>query len=38
MNDFGSDAEYGTDQIAALGYPEFEGPVMSNRCGQHRRF
>ncbi len=38
VNDFGGDAEYGTDQIAALGYPEFEGPVMSNRCGQHRRF
>ena len=33
VNDFGGDAEYGTDQIATLGYPEFEGPVMRNRCG-----
>ena len=29
---FGKDAQYGTDQIATLGYPEFEGPVRSNAC------
>jgi len=33
VNDFGGDAGDGTDQIATLSYPEFEGPVMSNRCG-----
>jgi hypothetical protein len=38
VNDFGGDAEYGTDQIATLGYPEFEGPVMSNRCGSHGQY
>jgi hypothetical protein len=32
LNDFGQDAQYGTDQIAKLGYPEFEGPVRDNSC------
>ncbi len=32
VNDFGKDAQYGTDQVANLGYPEFEGPVMNNTC------
>ena len=32
VNDFGGDAQYGTDQQAALGYPEFEGPDMPNSC------
>ncbi len=31
-NDLGQDAQYGSDQIATLGYPEFEGPVMHNSC------
>jgi len=31
VNDFGGDAGFGTDQEPTLGYPEFEGPVMSNR-------
>jgi hypothetical protein len=34
VNDFGKDAQYGTDQQPTLGYPEFEGPVMSNGCGR----
>ncbi len=40
VNDFGRDAQYGTDQQATLGYPEFIGPTMSNTCGgsqPHRR-
>ena len=32
VNDFGGDAQYGTDMQPTLGYPEFEGPVMSNAC------
>jgi hypothetical protein len=32
VNDFGGDAQYGSDQQPTLGYPEFEGPVMSNAC------
>jgi hypothetical protein len=32
VNDFGRDAQYGTDLITTLGYPEFEGPVMRNSC------
>jgi len=33
-NTYGKDAQYGTDQVATLGYPEFEGPVMQNTsCG-----
>jgi hypothetical protein len=32
VDDFGEDAQYGTDQQPTLGYPEFEGPVMSNSC------
>jgi hypothetical protein len=32
--DMGRDAQYGTDQSATIGYPEFEGPVTPNtRCG-----
>jgi hypothetical protein len=32
VNDLGGDSQYGTDQIATLGYPEFEGPVQPNTC------
>jgi hypothetical protein len=32
VNDYGKDAQYGSDQIGTLGYPEFEGPVLSNSC------
>jgi hypothetical protein len=32
VNDLGQDAQYGTDQIATLGYPEFEGPIQPNTC------
>jgi hypothetical protein len=34
VNGYGGDSQYGTDQSPTLGYPEFEGPVMSNRCGR----
>ena len=33
-NDFGKDAQYGTNQFATLGYPEFEGPVHNNTCAR----
>jgi hypothetical protein len=29
-NTYGKDGQYGTDQQAKLGYPEFEGPVLPN--------
>ncbi len=32
VNDLGGDAQYGSDLLATLGYPEFEGPVMRNSC------
>jgi hypothetical protein len=32
VNDFGADAQYGSDLVSTLGYDEFEGPVMSNAC------
>jgi hypothetical protein len=32
VNDFGGFAQYGSDQQSSLGYPEFEGPVISNAC------
>ncbi len=32
VNDYGKDAQYGTNQAATLGYPEFIGPTMSNTC------
>jgi hypothetical protein len=32
VNDFGMDAEYGTDQFPVLGYPEFEGAIHANTC------
>ena len=32
VNDFGKDAEYGTDQFPTLGYPEFEGRIYDNTC------
>jgi hypothetical protein len=32
VNDFGATTQYGSDQSATLGYPEFEGPVQSNAC------
>jgi hypothetical protein len=28
----GEDTQYGTNQEATLGYPEFEGPVLNNTC------
>lgn len=31
-NTFGKDAQYGTNQAATLGYPEFMGPVYNNTC------
>jgi hypothetical protein len=31
VNDLGQDAQYGSDQLFTLGYPEFEGPVLSNK-------
>jgi hypothetical protein len=36
LTDFGKDAQYGTAQIATLGYPEFEGPVLNNICDSRR--
>lgn len=32
LTDFGKDAQYGQNQFATLGYPEFEGPVLNNIC------
>jgi hypothetical protein len=32
VNDLGRDAQYGTDQIATLGYSEFLGPIKPNTC------
>jgi hypothetical protein len=32
VDDLGRDAQYGSDQVAVLGYPEFEGPVLPNTC------
>ncbi len=32
VNNLGQDAQYGTNQFATLGYPEFEGPVTRNTC------
>jgi hypothetical protein len=32
VNDFGQDAEYGTNQLSVLGYPEFEGKIHQNNC------
>jgi hypothetical protein len=32
VNNFGGDAQYGENKQPTLGYPEFEGPVMSNAC------
>jgi hypothetical protein len=32
INAFGKDAEYGSDQLGSLGYPEFEGRVLNNTC------
>jgi hypothetical protein len=31
-NTFGQDAQYGTNQFATIGYPEFESGLFSNRC------
>jgi hypothetical protein len=36
VNDFSKDAQYGTDQQATLGYPEFIGPILPNNCGSRR--
>ncbi|MFZ0180919.1 MAG: hypothetical protein WAL84_13765 [Candidatus Dormiibacterota bacterium] len=32
VNAYGKDAQYGTNQFATLGYPEFEGPLHKNVC------
>jgi hypothetical protein len=32
LNDFGKDAQYGTDLFSTLGYPEFEGPTHQVTC------
>ena len=32
VNSFGGDAQYGTVQLARLGYPEFEGKILKNSC------
>ena len=31
-NTFGRDRQYGTNQFARLGYPEFESGFFPNRC------
>ncbi|MGH3154453.1 MAG: hypothetical protein ACRDOB_27530 [Streptosporangiaceae bacterium] len=37
VNDYGRDAQYGTNMYPTLGYPEFEGPVHSNPCARVSR-
>jgi hypothetical protein len=32
VSTFGQDAQYGTDQFAAFGYPQFIGPTHNNEC------
>jgi hypothetical protein len=32
LTDFGQDKQYGTDQFAKLGYPQFESKTYSNPC------
>jgi hypothetical protein len=32
VDDFSQDAQYGTVQLATLGYPEFEGNILKNTC------
>jgi hypothetical protein len=32
VDDLGGEAQYGSDQIATLGYSEYMGPVRSNTC------
>ena len=32
VNDFGKDAQYGSDLFSKLGYPEFESKVRANTC------
>ena len=34
LNNYGKDAQYGTNQFPTLGYPEFEGPVHNNTCAR----
>jgi len=34
VNSFGGDAQYGTNQVARLGYPEFESQLHNNTCQQ----
>jgi hypothetical protein len=36
VDDFGKDAQYGTDLLPTLGYPEFEGPIYDNTCGANQ--
>jgi hypothetical protein len=36
VNDLGGDAQYGTNQFATLGYPEFEGRILPNNCTGRR--
>jgi hypothetical protein len=37
VNDLGGDAQYGTDQAARLGAPEFQGPILPLNCGSRGR-
>jgi hypothetical protein len=32
VNNLGQDAQYGSDQFATFGYPEFIGPIQPNTC------
>ncbi|HWF75342.1 MAG TPA: hypothetical protein VG186_18490, partial [Solirubrobacteraceae bacterium] len=34
VDNLGGDAQYGTNQLTTLGYPEFQGPYQSNACGR----
>ena len=37
VNDLGGEAQYGSDQAARLGAPEFQGPILPNNCGSRGR-
>jgi hypothetical protein len=32
---FGEDSQYGTNKLVLIGYPEFEGKVLTNSCPAH---
>jgi hypothetical protein len=34
VDNLGGEAQYGSDQIASLGYPQFVGPTLPNSCGR----